>query len=291
MEINDSFAASMMIFDSTVKPRRKMTYESTSTRSASPEDLIRPRKPSDTTAASPQIPVIRTHQPSPTERQPSSTPKPRSEASDSAKGRNWAELATFMRTQKEKGYSEIRVPKTVHFNKTDSPRSGSSSPSLPLPNYPKDRSRPSSPAGRPIPVRRYTDDEDWSQQYRRRPSPREHKVEDERSYSPSPRRPSLPGHSSRPPVIDPPSKRKAHDAPSPLTFGARGSNIKPYGQTGQDPPSLPLKTERRDKMQADEREAKRGYGEERSERRHNGELNGLGLDIHSPGVREKVGRI
>jgi hypothetical protein len=286
MEINGSFAASMMIFDSTVKPRRKMTNESTSARSPSPEDLIRPRKPSDTTISSPQIPVIRTHKPSPTEWQPSSTPKPRSEASDSAKGRNWAELATFMRTQKEKGYSEIRVPKTVHFNKTDSPRSGSSSPSLPLPNYPKDRSRPSSPAGRPIPVRRYTDDDDWSEQYRRRPSPREH----ERSYSPSPRRPSLPGHSSRSPVIDSSSKKKVHDAPSPLTFGARGSNIKPYGQTGQDPRPLPSKTERRDKMQADERETKRGYGEERSERRH-GELNGVGLGIHSNGVREKVGRI
>ena len=283
----------MMIFDSTVKPRKKMTYESTSTRSQSPEDLIRPRKPSDTTTSSPQIPVIRTHQPSPTESQPSSTPKPRSEAPDSAKGRNWSELATFMRTQKEKGYSEIRVPKTVQFKKTDSPRSGSSSPSLPLPNHPRDRSRPSSPAGRPIPVRRYTDDEDWSQQYRRRPSPREHKMEDhERSYSPSPRRPSLPGHSSRSPVSDSPSKRKVHDAPSPLTFGARGSNIKPYGQTGQDPPPVPLRADtRRDKMQADERETKRGYGEERSERRHNGELNGVGLGIHSHSVRERVGRI
>src|SRR5947207_4229457 len=212
----------MMTFDSTAKPRRRHYESSSSSRSQSPEQENRSRKASDAAklSAPPLIPVIRTQKPSPTDAQSNPTPpKPRSAASDSSQGRNWAELATFMRTQRDKGYHEIRVPKTVQFKDTDSPKSGSASPSLPLPVRRTDRSRPSSPASRPIPARRYTDDEDWSQQ-RRRPSPREHMTDDETTYSPSTRRPSLPGHpTNRSPVSDSSSRRKIPDAPSPLTFG------------------------------------------------------------------------
>jgi hypothetical protein len=288
-----SFAASMMTFDSTVKPRRRPGSLSSS-RSQSPEQESRPRNVSDAPKPPtlPLIPVIRTQKPSPTEIKPSSTTlKPRSAASESSPGRNWAELATFMRTQKNKGFQEIRVPKTVQFKDTDSPKSGSASPSLPLPVRPNDRSRPSSPAGRPIPSRRYTDDEDWSQP--RRPSPREHMTDDERSYSTSPRRPSLPSHStSRSPANDSSSRRKFHDATSPLTFGARGSSIKPYNQASQDapPPPVPVKAEKREKMRIDERERMRGYGEEdKSQRKH--DPNGLGLGIHGNGIRERLGRV
>ena len=285
----------MMTFDSTAKPRRRQYGSPSSSRSQSPEQESRSRNALDATkpSAPPLIPVIRTQKPSPTDAQSSSTiPKPRSGASDSSQGRNWAELATFMRTQKDKGFHEIRVPKTVQFKDTDSPKSGSASPSLPLPVRPKDRSRQGSPAGRPIPSRRYTDDEDWSQP-RRRPSPQEHMTDDERSYSTTSRRPSLPSNpTKRSPVSDSSSKRKLPDAPSPLTFGARGLSIKPYNQAGQDPPPppLPVKAEKREKMRIDEREKMRVYGEEdRSQRRH--DPNGVGLGIRAHGIRERLGRV
>lgn len=289
-----------MTFDPTPKPpRRKMTYESiSSTRSPTTEEVVQARNLSDTMRASaspPQFPTIRTPKPSTTDaRSNSTTPKPHSAASDSSQGRNWAELATFMRTQREKGFNEIRPPKTVHFKGTDSPRSGSSSPSLPLPGRPKDRSRPSSPATRPIPPRRYAEDEDWSQPPR---PPREHILDDGRTYSASSsssRRPSQPNYPSRSqsPMGDSSSRRKFHETTSPLSFGARGSSIKPYGQVGQDPPTVPVKAENREQMKTDERERRRVYSEEdKNERRHNGELNGVGLGIHSHGVRERVGRV
>jgi hypothetical protein len=284
-----------MTFDSTAKPRRRQFESPSSSRSQSPEQESRTRKASDVAkpSASPLIPVIRTQKPSPTEFQAKpAAPKPRSAASDASQGRNWAELATFMRTQRDKGFHEIRVPKTVQFKDTDSPKSGSASPSLPVPARPMDRSRPNSPAGRPIPSRRYTDDEDWSQ-HRRRPSPREHMTDDERSYSPSPRRPSLPGHpTSQSPPSDSLSRRKFQDAPSPLTFGARGLSIKPSNQAGQDtpPPPVPVKAEKREKMRIDEREKMRGYGEEdKGQRRH--DPNGIGPGLRGHGIGERLGRV
>ena len=271
-----------MTFDSTAKSRR---------RSRSPEQESRPHIASNAAkpSSSPLIPVIRTQKPSPTDTQSSlAAPKPRSAASESPQGRNWAELATFMRTQRDKGFHEIRVPKTVQFKETQSPKSGNA---LPLPVRPMDRSRPSSPAGRPIPSRRYTDDEDWSRPPRRS-SPREHMTDDERSY-PTPRRPSLPGHpTNRSPESDSSSGRKVHDVPSPLTFGARGLNIKPATQAGQNPPPppVPVKAEKREKMRIDEREKMRGYGEEdKNQRRH--DPNGMGLGIRSQGIRERLGRV
>jgi hypothetical protein len=74
-----------------------------------------------------------------------------------------------------------------------------------------------------------------------------------------------------------------------LTFGARGSNIKPYSQAGQDPPPVPEKAERREKMKNDER---RVYNEEdKNERRRNAELNGIGLGVFGHGVRERGGKV
>ena len=189
-----------------------------------------------------------------------------------------------MRTQRDKGYSEIRVPKPVgHVPNGHVPESGSSSPKLPLPIRPKDKSRPSSPASRPIPSRRYTEDEDWSQQPRY-PSPPEH-IADERSYSPSPRRPSLPSHPTvKSPVNDSSLRRKPYDNPSPLAFGARGVQIK-IGT--QDPPAVPVKAEKREKIKIGERGMKKGYGED--ERRV--DPNGVGLGIRGHGINERVGRV
>ena len=252
------------------------------------EPTVRPRKQSRTDGSrSPVIPVIRTQKPSPTDSVPTAkTPKSGS-AIDSPQGRNWAELATFMRNQREKGFAEIRGPKSVHF-KSQSPGSGSSSPSLSIPSRPRNGSQPNSPAVRPMPVRRYTEDEDWSSMtQRRRPSPREYMVE--RAQSPAPPRPSLPHQSprSRSPGPESSSRRRAHDTPSPLTFGARGTGIKPLGLSAQDGPPLPSKDEKRYGIKRDERDMTRGY----DERRDVINANGIGLAIQGHGARERAGRI
>jgi len=263
---NASFAASMVSYEPTVKPRKQSRTDG---------------------SRSPVIPVIRTQKPSPTDSSQKSI-KSGSTGLDSPQGRNWAELATFMRTQREKGFAEIRAPKTVHF-KNDSPQSGSSSPSLSIPSRSRNGSRPNSPAGRAVPVRRYAEDEDWSaSNLRRYPSPRVYM--DERAPSPAPRRPSLSHQSprSRSPALDSSSsRRKVHDAPSPLTFGARGTGVKPYVlPSAQDAPMIPQKDEKRDRARGDDK--KRGYEDERKERVKS---NGIGLGIQGHGARERVGRI
>src|SRR5271155_5608157 len=85
--INASFAASMVTFEPTVKPRKQSRTDG---------------------SRSPVIPVIRTQKPSPTDSTPKSKSSKSGFALDSPQGRNWAELATFMRTQREKGFAEIR---------------------------------------------------------------------------------------------------------------------------------------------------------------------------------------
>lgn len=270
--IDASFAASMVTFEPTVKPRKQSRTDG---------------------SRSPVIPVIRTQKPSPTESSQKSV-KSGSTGLDSPQGRNWAELATFMRTQREKGFTEIRVPqKTVHF-KTDSPKSGSSSPSLSIPSRSRNGSRPNSPAGRAMPVRRYAEDEDWSSSsLRRHQSPRVYM--DERAPSPGPRRPSVSHESprSRSPALDSSALRKrVHDAPSPLTFGARGTGVKPYAvsalPSAQDAPIIPQKDEKRDRLRGDDRDKRRGYEDERKDVLKS---NGIGLGIQGHGTRERVGRI
>jgi hypothetical protein len=271
----------MMNFDSTAKYRKLPIHDSRSlSRSPPLEQQLRPRKPSDAIKSASAIPVIRTQEPSPTDIKSNlSSPKPPSSASDISQGRNWAELATFMRMQREKGFSEIRVHKNGLVRGTDSPKSGSTSPSLPLPSRPREPSRPSSPAGRPVPSRRYTDDEDWS--HKRRPSPQGYGMngnEKVRSQSTS--------GESRSPLADPSTRRRGPDTSSPLTFGARGANVKPTAQAGAEPPPLPSKAEKREKGRYEDRE--RRWIE--SERKH-GELNGIGLGIQGHGVQERSRRI
>ena len=74
------------------------------------------------------------------------------------------------------------------------------------------------------------------------------------------------------------SGRKYYEAPSPLTFGARGASIKPYVNT--DEISVPRK---------DERSEKRKMGDETM--RKNGDVNGVGLGIEGHSVRERVGML
>src|SRR5271156_4533425 len=106
-----SFAANLMIFDPAVQPRRPSVSNSSSSRGSSPSpEHLRHHQGSDAAkrSASPSIPVIRTQKPSPQELLPR---KPGSQGSqDSNGGRNWAELASFMRAQRDKGYNEIRTP-------------------------------------------------------------------------------------------------------------------------------------------------------------------------------------
>jgi hypothetical protein len=282
-----------------------------SSRTASPEEPFRrPRKPSDAIKPlpSPTIPVIRTQRPSPVVSEASATrTAPNSAGPDSPHGRNWAELATFMRTQREKGFTEIRVPKepkNVHFRENDSIRT--LSPTLPKPQYPSERgsrpnspggfrsnspagfrpsspagSRSNSPAGRVPPRRRFTDDEEWSRRPRR-PSDRGQALDsDGRSYSPIPRKPVIPSASARP--MSPGGKstsgrKKYHEAPSPLTFGARGASIKPYVNTDEIPVA-----------RKDERSEKRKMGDETM--RKNSDVNGVGLGIEGHSVRERVGML
>src|SRR5579859_6061267 len=117
-----SFAASMMTFkppEPTPKPRKPKPidyedYEPPSSRSS--HSSQQSRKVSDPIKSkSPVIPVIRTQKPSPTETESSRSLKGSLNGPDSPHGRNWSELASFMKKQKEKGYSEIRAPKTVQF--------------------------------------------------------------------------------------------------------------------------------------------------------------------------------
>jgi hypothetical protein len=74
-------------------------------------------------------------------------------------------------------------------------------------------------------------------------------------------------------------RKKYHEGSSPLTFGARGSNIKPY-VTPEDVPSLPPKADRSER---------RGIGAEI--KRKDVDINGVGLGIHGHDIRERVGMI
>jgi len=279
-----SFAATTVTFDPIAKPRR-IHYESQlSTQSPSPEDIIRPRKPPtreqspEQSPTSPKIPIIKTQKASPTDASSNaSTPKPKPSPNGTlqTQGRNWAELASFMRTQKEKGYQSIRSAKQVHLQHTSPPSSGNSSPSLSLPVFPKSRSRPGSPAGRQTPTRRYTDDEDWSQSVRRR----EHLTDAESSYSPSHRRPSIP--SSK--LSSSYDSRGTPDMPSPLSFGARGASIKPQSP---EPPPVPTKAGGRERAMSPEKEMKRSLVD--GENRRPADVYGVGLGIQSMRERTRV---
>jgi hypothetical protein len=302
---DSSFAASMMTFEPPSKsPRRPTASASGPPRSAVPETRPVPPKLPDAVkpAPLPVIPVIRTQRPSPTVSETSVALRtPGSSAPDSPHGRNWAELATFMREQRQKGFSEIRPakdPKNVRFRDTDSVHSLSSGlPTPPLRSSergsrptspggfmprprPQER-RPSSPAGLPASRRRFTDDEDWSQRPRR-PSPREIAFDgDERSYSPIPRKPGVgvaPGSiRSKSPGGD--GRRKYHEGVSPLPFGARGASVKPHLDADEN--TMPVsRKEQRNETRVDG-----------GERRKNGEVNGVGLGIHGHGVRERAAMI
>lgn len=110
---------------------------------------------------------------------------------------------------------------------------------------------------------------------------------DEKVRSQSPRRPSQSASGdSRSPLNDSSTRRRGPEISSPLTFGARGTNIRPVAQTGAEPPPLPNKAERREKGKYDDREKRRGESERRK-----GELNGLGHDIHVHGTQERPRRI
>ena len=275
-----SFAATTLTLDPIAKPRR-IHYESqSSTRSPSPEDFIRPRKPPtrEQSPTSPIIPIIRTQKASPTDASATpSTPKPKHSPNGTlqTQSRNWAELASFMRTQKEKGYQSIRSAKQVHFPDISPPSSGNSSPSLTLPILPKSRSRPGSPAGRQMPTRRYTDDEDWSQSVRRR----DNLTGAESPRSPSHRRPSLP--SSK--LSSSYDSRGTHDMPSPLTFGARGARIKPLSP---EPPPIPTKAGGRDRVTSPEKGMKRSLVD--GEKKLAADVYGVGLGIQSMRERTRV---
>jgi hypothetical protein len=275
----------MITYDPTAKPRRVHYEPQSSTRSPSPDDIILPRKPvarersREQSPISPVIPIIRTQRPSPTDAPPNpKAPRPRPSPNSTLQpqgSRNWAELATFMRTQKEKGYQSIRTPKQVHFQNDSPVSSANSSPSLPLPVLPKSRSRPGSPVGRPVPTRRYTDDEDWSDSVKRR-----NLLNDkERPHSPSTRRPSLPS-SKLSTAHDP---RRTPDVPSPLSFGARGASIKPQSP---EPPPVPIKSGGRDRVKFDEKENRRAFLE--GEKGLLADVNGVGLGIQSMRERTRV---
>lgn len=268
----------MMTYDPRVRPRKQQSVPVLRSPSLSPENGIQsPRRGSDAKISSPsaQIPVIRTQKPSPTESQL----KP---GIDSPRGRNWGELAAFMRTQKEKGYAEIRQPKTVQFKDVDSPPRGTS-PSLAVPPR-QSRTRSNSPLGRPIPQRRGTDDEEWSR--RRRMAPREHVLQGSEKIiiQSANRRPSVPNLAERAksPSNDPVPGRKGQEVMhSPLPFGARGSSIKP--SPGVDPPPVPIKDEKR---RLEDKERRRHKVED--ERRHIDDPYRIGFGIQSHGFRERV---
>ncbi len=263
---NLSFAASMMTFippEPKPKPRKTKPvdyedYELPSSRSSpSPPQS---RKASDPINPKPPvIPVIRTQKPSPTETSSSKSFKGSLNGPDSPHGRNWSELASFMKKQKEKGYSEIRAPKTVQFKDEDVERgSPRTKPMMPRPRLPTERQQqPASFNGRQIPVRRHTDDEDWSRQPRR-PSLKDLESEEKNTFPSSvPRKPSTTLQTGRSSPSGDSTRRGPHEVPSPLTFGARGSSIKP---SITDPPPVPIKAEKREKTRESERRYDYGIG-------------------------------
>lgn len=264
---NSSFAASMTTFvppEPKPKPRKTKPidyedYEPSSSRnSPSPPQS---RKVSDPINSKPPvIPVIRTQKPSPTETSSSKSLKGSLNGPDSPHGRNWSELASFMKKQKEKGYSEIRTPKTVQFKDEDVERgSPRTKPIMPRPRLPSERQQQSaSPNGRQIPVRRHTDDEDWSPR-QRRPSLKDLESEEinNKVLSPVPRKPSTTPQTGRFSPSGDTSRRRPHEIPSPLTFGARGSSIKP---SVIDPPPVPIKAEKRERTRESERRYDYGIG-------------------------------
>ena len=281
----------MMAFDDDIRPhapRRPSIANSTSSGRSSPAaEHFRPRQASDAPRPSASIPVIRTQKPSPQD------PRPRKPGSqdpqDSNGSRNWAELASFMRSQREKGYNEIRAPnRGVTFKDSDSaasPSSGRSTPSLPRPSYPSDRSRSNSPSSlRAYYPNRYIDDEDWSRPPRASPRIHDGGSRDDIDYNRRPRRPSLNTSSSsrdlRAQALEPPPRRRGHDIPSPLPFGARGDRIKPNGGT-PDPPPVPVKDEKRDKrrMRLPEDRKKEATQYE------------LGLGVQNYGIKERTTRV
>ena len=239
------------------KPIDYEDYEPSSSRS-SPSSQ-RSRNVSDPIKSkSPVIPVIRTQKPSPTETDSSRSLKGSLSGPDSPHGRNWSELASFMKKQKEKGYSEIRAPKTVQFKDGEkaSPRV---KPTLPRPRIPTERQQRShSPAGRQIPVRRHTDDEDWSRRPRR-PSLKDQGLDTDHKgiISPVPRKPAMIPATGKPSSSGDSSRRRPHEMSGPLTFGARGSNIKPHVT---DAPPIPIKAEKRDKIKESEKKYDYGVG-------------------------------
>jgi hypothetical protein len=278
----------MMAYEPANKLPSRPAVESTATTSSTSPDT-RPRKASDPMKSlpSPKVPVIRTQKPSPTISESSGPLRtPRSGGSDSPQGRNWAELATFMRTQREKGFTEIRNPKdpkNVRFNDKDSVHT--LSPGLATPPRHQERgSRPSSPASLPMPRRRFGDDEDWSRRPRHRPSPRGIALDgDERPYSPSPRRTNVAPVPvrSKSPGGDASGRKKYHEGTSPsLPFGARGTGIKPYVDPEGDIPPMPRNYQRTERK-IDSADRKKDVG-----------VNGVGLGIHGHGVRaERAGMI
>lgn len=244
----------------TPKPRKPNPidyedYEPSSSRSSPSSQQL--RKVSDPIKSkSPVIPVIRTQKPSPTETESSRSQKGSLNGPDSPHGRNWSELASFMKKQKEKGYSEIRAPKTVQF-KDEEKGSPRVKPVVARPRLPSDtQQRFQSPAGRQIPVRRHTDDDDYSRRPRR-PSLKNQgrDAEDTDVLSPVPRKPAMVSATGQSSSSG--DRRRPHEMSSPLTFGARGSNIKPYIT---DPPPIPSKDEKRDKARENEKKYDYGVG-------------------------------
>src|SRR5579859_8021158 len=294
----------MMNFEPANKPLKRPNFNSPSNGSESPATSSRPRNLSDAPKPSPNprphnfsdtpkptpspiIPVIRTQKPSPTDSESSNSQIriPRSANPDSPHGRNWAQLATFMRTQREKGFAEIRAQKdakdkTVRFD-TPPSRGDTSSP-LPMPRRPSEPgSRPSSPAsGRNSPATRpprsrYTEDEDWSR--RPRPKMRDPELIDH-GLSKVPRKPELSSKDSLSPALDVPGRRRHREiANSPLTFGARGADVKPYTNGEIGPPLIPVKDGKRERIRNREDLVRKDL-----------DLNGVGLGIHGHGIRERA---
>jgi hypothetical protein len=89
----------------------------------------------------------------------------------------------------------------------------------------------------------------------------------------------------------PDGRRKIpHEMPSPLAFGARGASIKPATASGQDPPPLPVKDEKRERT--NKRELRKVIGlETGGEGSRYPEVNGVGLGIKGHGVRERVAKV
>lgn len=235
-----------MTFDSNPDTGRKLRiFEFSPTNRSTPVESAKARQQASDAPKPglPIVPVIRTQQPSPTEVVPSRATKRRSATLDSAaaKDRHWADFATYMRNQREKGFSEIRTQRIVQFKDQNPSESGRSSP-LPPPVRPSDGSRPNSPANRSPSSRRYVEEDDWAP--RPRPSPRNFAPETfERGHVPLPQKKRSSPSIATNGIHELPPRRKLHEVPSPLSFGARGPNIKP-SQLGQQPPLVPIKDEK-----------------------------------------------